>query len=144
MKVHQGQGLGNASRGFTLLEVMLAFVIFALSFAAVLEIMAGSIRGIRRASEDTEVALLAQSLMDQVGIEIPLEEGEFTGEELDRYHWQMGIYLYGSSDEDGYILELAELSGVVLYHVTLDVEWDTGRRERSAYFSTIRSVLAGQ
>ena len=34
-----------ASRGFTLLEVMLAFVIFALSFAVVLEILAGSISG---------------------------------------------------------------------------------------------------
>jgi len=123
---------------------MLAFVIFALSFATVLEIMAGSMQGIRRASDDTEVALLAQSLMDQVGIEIPLEEGEFTGEELDRYRWQMGVYLYDPSDEDSYVQELAELSGVVLYKVTLDVEWDTGRRERGAYFSTIRSVLAVQ
>ena len=51
------------SRGFTLLEVMLAFVIFALSFATVLEILAGSMRSVGRANDDTEVALLAQSLM---------------------------------------------------------------------------------
>lgn len=135
---------GRSSQGFTLLEVMLAFVVFALSFAAVLEIMAGSMRGIRRASDDTEVALLAQSLMDQVGIEIPLEEGEFTGEEMDRYRWQLGIYPYGSDDADAYNLELAELSGVVLYEVTLEVEWDTGWRERGAHFSTIRSLVANQ
>lgn len=144
MKLHKRQRLSHASRGFTLLEVMLAFVIFALSFAVVLEIMAGSIQGIRRASDDTEVALLAQSLMDQVGIEIPLEEGEFTGEELDRYRWQLGVYLYGSSDEDAYVQELAELSGILLYQVILDIEWDTGRRQRTAHFSTIRSVLANQ
>lgn len=132
------------SRGFTLLEVMLAFVVFALSFAAILEIMAGSMRGIRRAESDTEVALLAQSIMDQVGIEIPLAEGELTGEEMDRYRWQLGIYMYDPGDADLYIQELAELSGVALYQVTLDVEWDTGWQVHSAYFSTIRSLVAQQ
>jgi len=132
------------ARGFTLLEVMLAFVIFALSFATVLEIMAGSMRGIRRASDETEVALIAQTLMDQVGIAIPLEESEFVGEEMDRYRWQLRIYRYGSNDEDAYVQELAENSGIALYQVTLDIEWDAGRQERSAYFSTIRSIMTVQ
>jgi general secretion pathway protein I len=131
-----------APRGFTLLEVMLAFVIFALSFAVVLEIMAGSVAGIRRASDDTEVALLAQSLMDSVGLEIPLEEGQYDGEELDRYRWQLDIFFYDPGDESAYTLELAELSGVMLYKVTLDIEWDAGRRFRHAHFSTVRSILA--
>lgn len=132
------------ARGFTLLEVMLAFVIFALSFATVLEIMAGSMQGIRRANDETEVALIAQTLMEQVGIEIPLEESEFTGEEMDRYRWQLGIYMYGSNDEDIYVQELAEMSGIALYQVTLDIEWDAGRQERSAHFSTVRSIMAVQ
>lgn len=132
------------SGGFTLLEVMLAFVIFALSFATVMEIMAGSMRGIRRASDDTEVALLAQTLVDQVGIEIPLEESEYTGEEMERYRWQLGIYLYGDNDEDIYVQELAEMSGIALYQISLDIEWDTGRQQRTAHFSTIRSIMAVQ
>ncbi len=139
---HRARGLRSSARGFTLLEVMLAFVVFALSFAAILEIMAGSMRGIRRAENDTEVALLAQSLMDQVGIEIPLEENEFTGAEMDRYQWQLGIYMYNSGEEDSYVRELAELSGVELYQVTLDIEWEAGRQERSAHFNTIRSIMA--
>ena len=68
LKVHSPNKGMRACGGFTLLEVMLAFVVFALSFAAVLEIMAGSMRSVTRAGDDTEVALLAQSLMDQVGI----------------------------------------------------------------------------
>ncbi|MGD9020384.1 MAG: prepilin-type N-terminal cleavage/methylation domain-containing protein [Lysobacterales bacterium] len=132
------------ARGFTLLEVMLAFVIFALSFAVVLEILAGSISGIRRAGDDTQVALFAQSMMDLVGIEIPIEEARFEGEEMDRYYWQLDIYPYEPVDADAYVLELAELSGVELYRVTLDVEWDAGQRQRNARFSTIRSVMAAQ
>lgn len=134
----------RSSRGFTLLEVMLAFVIFALSFASVLEIMAGSMRGIRRASDDAQTALLAQSIMDSVGIEIPLEEGGYNGVELDRFQWQLDIYPFIPGDVNEYAQDLAEVSGIELYKVVLDVEWETGNRPRNMRFSTIRSVLAGR
>ena len=134
----------KTARGFTLLEVMLAFVIFALSFATVLEIMAGSMRSVKRASEDTEVALFAQSIMDLVGTEIPIEEGEFSGTSMDRYQWRLGIYLYDATDVDTQTQTqvLAEMSGIELYWVDLDIDWDTGRRQRNVHFSTIRSILA--
>jgi general secretion pathway protein I len=132
----------KTSKGFTLLEVMLAFVIFALSFATILEIMAGSMRGVRRASEDTEVALLAQSIMDRVGTEIPIEAGEFSGTGMDRYDWRLSVYLYESGDEDAGTQELAEMSGVDLYRVDLDIDWQSGRHRRDLHFSTIRSILA--
>jgi len=134
--------------GFTLLEVMLAFVIFALSFATVLEIMAGSMRSVARANDDTEVALLAQTLMDQVGTEIPVEEGSYSGTSMDRYNWNMGITLYDSTEEPDRAglstTELAELSGVELYRVDLDIDWESGQRDRSLHFMTIQSVLANR
>lgn len=56
----------NAGQGgFTLLEVLLAFLVFALSFAVTLEILTGSIRNTARAREYTEATLIAQSLMDR-------------------------------------------------------------------------------
>ncbi len=134
----------RASRGFTLLEVMLAFVVFALSFATVLEIMAGSMRSVRRASDDTEVALYAQSIIDLVGTEIPLEEGEFSGIGLDRYQWQLGISLYAFSDEEVRTQELADMSGIELYRIDLDIDWLSGRRQRHLHFSPIRSILANR
>jgi len=140
--------LRRCQGGFTLLEVMLAFVIFALSFATVLEIMAGSMRSVARASDDTEVALLAQTLMDQVGIEVPVEEGSYSGTSMDRYNWNMGITLYDASEEPDRggmtTTELAELSGVELYRVDLDIDWESGQRNRSLHFMTIQSVLANR
>ena len=141
------RGRQNA-RGFTLLEVMVAFVIFALSFATVLEIMAGSMRSVRRAADDTEVALFAQSLMDLVGTEIPIEEGEYGGTGMDRYDWEMGITFYdaGGESEEGIMStqELADLSGIELYRVDLYIDWNTGRRQRELHFSKIHSVLANR
>ena len=144
LKLHSSRKLPRAAGGFTLLEVMLAFVIFALSFATVLEIMAGSMRSVRRASDDTQVALFAQSVIDLVGTEIPLEEGEFSGTGLGRYNWHMGIYLFAASDEEIHTQELAELSGIELYQVDLDIDWKTGRRDRNLHFTTIRSILANR
>ena len=148
--VSPGKGL-RRSRGFTLLEVMLAFVIFALSFAVVLEIMAGSMRSVMRASDDTQVALFAQSLMDLVGTEIPIEEGQYSGTGMDRYEWEMSITFYdagGEVDETGgggmITQELADMSGIELYRVDLYLDWETGRRQRDFHFSTIHSVLANR
>ena len=148
LKTASAGQLRRRSAGFTLLEVMLAFVIFALSFATVLEIMAASMHGVGRAKDDTEVALLAQTLMDQVGIEIPVEEGEYSGTNMDRYRWKMGVSLYDAGTEtesEGMSTqELADLSGIELYRVDLYVDLEAGKRERSLHFSTIHSVLANR
>jgi len=144
LKLHLLSKGRRRSGGFTLLEVMLAFVIFALSFATVLEIMAGSMRSVRRASDDTEVALFAQSIIDLVGTEIPIEEGEFSGTGMGRYNWRLGLYLYASSSEDTYSLELADMSGIELYQVDLDIDWKSGQKQRELHFSTIRSILANR
>ena len=112
------------------------------SFATVLEIMAGSMRSVRRASDDTQVALFAQSIMERVGTEIPIEEGQFNGMGMDRYQWSLDIYLYDVSDEDMRTQELAEMSGIELYRVDLDINWEAGRRQRDLHFSTMRSIMA--
>jgi general secretion pathway protein I len=142
LKIRSFKSARRTNRGFTLLEVMLAFVIFAISFATVLEIMAGSMRSVRRASEDTEVALLAQSVMDLVGVEIPIEEGQFSGTSMERYDWQLDIYLYQSGGDETGTQELAELSGIELYGVELTVGWQSGRHERDMRFNTVKSMLA--
>lgn len=135
----------KASPGFTLLEVMLAFVIFAISFATVLEIMGASMRSVGRASDDTEVALMAQSVMDLVGTEIPVEEGQYDGTSMERYNWRLDIFPYDASGEQDLATpELVELSGIELYWIDLEITWQSGRRDRDMHFSTIKSRLANR
>lgn len=128
--------------GFTLLEVLLAFVIFALSFALVLEILGGSMRSTVRAKHDTEAALLAQSLMDMVGTEIPLVEGAMAGDSPGGYEWDMVISPYQPEPGQERLLELSELSGTLLYWVDLEVRWGSEPRVRNVQFSTVKSILA--
>jgi general secretion pathway protein I len=132
------------SRGFTLLELLLAFVVFALSFATVLEILSGSMRNTVRAREFTEAALTAQSVMDQVGLEIPLQAGIAVNGEAGDYRWEIELYDYVDTGENPYSVELAELTGIQLLQVDLLVSWGEARREQSSRFTTVKAVLANR
>jgi len=132
-KAHQG--------GFTLLEVLLAFVVFALSFAVTLEILTGAIRNTARAKQYTEASLIAQSLMDQVGLDIPLELGAvYEGDEGD-YRWEVAIFEFEGSVENSRSIELTDLTEIVLLEVECLVSWGEGERERSQKFNTVKSQM---
>lgn len=129
------------SAGFTLIEVLLAFVVFALSFTVVLEILSGSMRNTVRAKEYTEVALMAQSVMDQVGLDIPLEAGAGSSGESGEYRWQLEINPFAGTADNAHSIELGELTGIDLLEVEFTVDWGTSPREHSQRFSTVRAVL---
>jgi general secretion pathway protein I len=132
------------SRGFTLLELLLAFVVFALSFATVMEILSGSMRNTVRARQYTEAALTAQAVMDQVGLEIPLEEGFSTGGESGEYRWEIGIVAYEGGGDGFNPVELAELTGIELLQIDLLISWGVPPRDQSSEFSTVRAMLANR
>ena len=121
----------RASNGFTLLEVLLAFVVFALSFTAVLEILSGSMRNTVRAREYTEAALIAQSVMDQLGLELPVEQGaNYSGESGD-YQWELNIGLYEEVEENTQSVVLGELTGIELLQIDLVISWGEPPRDNS-------------
>jgi general secretion pathway protein I len=127
--------------GFTLLEVLLAFLVFALSFAVTLEILTGSIRNTARARENTEAALIAQSLMDQVGLDIPVEAGRSLQGEEGNYRWEINIYPLQGDSTNSRSIELMDLTGIELLEVECLVSWGDAGRERSQMFSTVRAML---
>ena len=151
------------SGGFTLLEVLLAFLVFSLSFATVLQILSGSVRNTVRSKQNTEVALIAQSVMDNVGIDIELREGTVVDGEEGDYRWSLEIYGYnggpgpeneqqqvfsgdeiasGNATEAG-ALQISEVDGIVLLKVDLFISWGEPPRERSRYFTTVKAMMAG-
>lgn len=131
---------GTRNGGFTLLELLLAFLVFALSFATVLQILSGSMRNTVRAREYTEAALTAQSVMEQVGVEIPIQAGIATEGESGDYRWHLEIFPYEGVG-DAQSVELAELTGIELLQIDLQVSWGEPPRAQSSEFSTVRAML---
>jgi general secretion pathway protein I len=136
--------LPGRNGGFTLLELLLAFMVFALSFATVLEILSGSMRNTVRARHFTEAALTAQSVMDQVGVQFPLEAGFSSAGESGDYRWNLAIYEYAGADGQTDFTELAEATQIGLLQVDLIVNWGEPPRDRSRRFSTVKALLASR
>jgi len=131
----------HRQRGFTLLEIMLAFVIFALVFAASLQVLTGALRNTGRSEDYSQAALWAQSKMDTVGIDPVVEEGSFSGEFENDYEWQMEISVYEPpvTQEGSGVLEVDV--PVELYLVELTVMWGSDNQRRQARFQTLRSAI---
>ena len=63
----------ESARGFTLLEILVALVIFAIAFAVVAQIMHTALRQSTVARSLTGATLLARSELARVGVEVPVE-----------------------------------------------------------------------
>lgn len=132
---------GGARRqqgGFTLIEVLVAFVVFVAIFGAVLQALGMALRNTRRSAEVSEAALWAQSRLDALGTVEELEEGNESGEFNRRYRWELDVRKQEIAREDGIS---ADSFPVDLYRVELIVSWGERGRENRQSFVTMRSKL---
>lgn len=130
----------NANRqgGFTLLEMVAAFVVFALAFGLLMEINASALRTARHSAAYTQATLLAKSKLDQVGVGEALEEGVEQGEfDDDAYRWELEVRKTEPPAGEGGVVEQI---AVDLFRLELTVRWDDGGREREASFVTLRAM----
>ena len=112
----------RAERGFTLLEILVALVIFALLFGVLAQIFQTGLRQSTVAEAASAATLLARSQLARVGVEVPLAEGETLGESEDGLRWRTAIELAEApSDEE---------QTLVPYLVTVSVAWGAGAGEQ--------------
>jgi general secretion pathway protein I len=92
----------RAQSGFTLIEVVVAFVMLALVLSVSFEIFS---TGMARASdlEDRAQALvIAQSKLDSAGAEEALREGDVSGDSDDRrFQWTLSVRRHEEAAEPG-------------------------------------------
>lgn len=78
-------------RGFSLLEILVAFAIMAVALTIVLRIFGSGVH-VAVNSEDYTIAVqIAESLMARTGVEEPLQAGELSGREADKYRWSVAV-----------------------------------------------------
>jgi general secretion pathway protein I len=115
-------------RGYTLIEVIVAFAVLALGLTLLLGTLSGSTRQIRWSDDAGRAALHAQSLLDQVGVGEVLQPGHREGELEDgRYRWALDVQPYRRARAVQQPLDIAEPQLMLL---TLTVRWGEAPRER--------------
>ncbi|WP_255516406.1 type II secretion system protein XpsI [Luteimonas suaedae] len=85
----------RSQRGYTLIEVLVAFAVLALALTLLLGTLSGATRQVRWSADAGRAALHAQSLLAQVGVGEVLQPGRSDGTFDDgRYRWVLEVAPY--------------------------------------------------
>lgn len=123
----------HKSRGFTLLEVLVAFSILALSLGVLFQIFSSGLRNLRVAEAYTTATALAESKLAAIGVEEPFVEGKENGRFDDGFRWRVEVRRYEPED-----LPTTAISAVQPYEVVVTVSWGERGEERSVSLTTLR------
>jgi general secretion pathway protein I len=119
----------NDVAGFTLVEIIVALAILALSLNVILPTISDALWRTSEAEAQAEAASLARSLLAQAGISVPLQNGEAAGRFDNGFRWRLEVTPYGRIDQT---------MRVRAYKVVAEVFWDDPRHERSIALTTLR------
>jgi general secretion pathway protein I len=78
-------------RGFSLLEILIAFSILAVSLSILLNIFASGVNNAGVAEDYTTAVEIAESLMAKTGVEKTLQVGQTEGVTHEKYRWQVVV-----------------------------------------------------
>ncbi len=122
----------RAEQGFSLLEVVVAFTLLALSLAVLMQAFGGGVHLLGDAEQLSRAATLAQSQLARVGIDVPLAEGDTQGEWPPNYHWQIKVAPFYLPPP------LAEHPRWQLFQVEVVVGWAEAGRSRGYRLTSLR------
>lgn len=126
-------------RGYTLIEVLVAFTVLALALTFLLGTLSGATRQVRWSADAGRAALHAQSLLADVGVGVPLQPGREEGDFEDgRYRWQLEVAPWvdplrpGMAMQDPFAAQLMELR--------LEMAWGEGGAGQRLVVDSLRLV----
>ena len=127
----------NKQQGFSLLEILIAFSILALSLGILLKIFSAGVNTAVVAEDYTAAVQIAESLMAKTGVETPLQAGQASGQENKKYHWWVEVSPFAFNPEN---VDPAAITAA-LFKVKVIVSWsDDNINERKIELTTLKLI----
>jgi general secretion pathway protein I len=130
----------TSAAGFSVLEVLVAFIIVALVVTALFRLFGGALGNAAAADEWTRALLVAQSRLELAAATRPLRETTDAGTEADgRIGWRTSVTPYVAPDANPDLERASEAMPTRLFRITVDVTFpgDNGK-DRSVSLSTVK------
>jgi general secretion pathway protein I len=118
------RGRNGRERGFSLLEVLVAFVILALVATALFRLFSGALGNMGAAADYSRAALVAESVLAETAAAQPLHEGSVTGStEGGRFAWTAKVAPFTPSGVNQDLERASESMPARLYRVEVDLRF---------------------
>lgn len=126
----------NNQQGFSLLEILVAFSILAVSLSIILNVFASGLNSANTTEQYTQAVQIAQSLMAKTGVETPLQTSQSSGSINDKYRWQIIIQPFVTNVE-----AINTLTTVNFFKVKVIVTWgEDATQQRQLKLVTLKLV----
>ena len=127
----------NKQQGFSLLEVLIAFSILALSLGILLKIFSAGVNTALVAEDYTAAVQIAESVMAKTGVETPLQPGQSSGLENEKYHWLVEVSPFEFNPEN---VDPTAITAM-LFKVKVVVNWgDDNADDRQVELTTLKLI----
>lgn len=128
------------ARGFSLIEVLAAFVILALVATALFQLFGASLGNAAAAEDWSRALLVAESRLEEAAAAQPLREAAERGTDASGLvQWESRVAPYDAADVDPDLERASEALATRMYRITVDVRFTGANgRERTFSLATIR------
>jgi general secretion pathway protein I len=130
----------RSHKGFSLIEVLVAFVILSLVATALFRLFSGALGNAAAANDWSRAMLVAETQLTVAASTQPLREASDQGNDADgRLRWQTKVAPYDPPSTPDDIARASETMPTRLYRVSVDVHFpgDNGK-ERTISLSTLK------
>ncbi|CAA9892169.1 General secretion pathway protein I [Candidatus Methylobacter favarea] len=130
----------NKQAGFSLLELLIAFSILAVSLSILLKIFSTGANTAVLAEEYTAAVQIAESLMAKTGVETDLKPEESSGVENEKYHWRVSVAPFNLTMEN---LDIQSIPAA-LFKIKVTIAWDNDRQMELTTLKVINKELVNK
>ena len=121
-------------KGFTLLEIIAALTILAVSILTLVQMFSGSLNQAAQADQYLNGVYLAQQKFSQLEMDnFQSDTTEGTFENLENYHWQLEILPYESPLNN-------EEARIKIQKVSLRIYWEDRNQEKEVQLVTLKTM----
>jgi general secretion pathway protein I len=123
----------SSSRGFTLIETLVAVMVLAISLVTIMQLFSGGLKSSMVSDSYTLAIFHAREKMEEILLLDELVEGDLEGNFRDSFSWKSKISLFKPEEDD----EESEVS-FDMFNVEVQVFWKKGYHARHVDLKTVR------